>query len=34
MVLVVDSWDATGALGIFQILLSYSQFHYIVLHTG
>jgi hypothetical protein len=31
MVMVVERWDAADALGLFQILVSYSQFHYIVL---
>lgn len=31
MVMVVERWDAKSALGIFQMLVSYSEFHYIVM---
>jgi hypothetical protein len=31
MVMVVESGNATGMLGLYQILVSYSQFHYTVL---
>jgi hypothetical protein len=31
MVMVVERGDSTGALGLFQILVSYSQFCYVVL---
>jgi hypothetical protein len=34
MVMVVERGDATGVLGLFQILESYSQFCYVVLCTS
>jgi hypothetical protein len=31
VVVMTETGDATGALGLFQILVSYNHFHYVVL---
>jgi hypothetical protein len=34
MVMAVERGDATGALGLFQILVSYSQFCYVIFRVS
>jgi hypothetical protein len=31
VVMVLERGDATGVLGLFQILVSYSEFHHVIL---
>jgi hypothetical protein len=32
VIMVVERGDATGTVGVFQMLVSYSQFHYTILY--